>query len=140
MNMSQHDDSLFRRTPISLGVMAAMAGTGAPVAAEAEESERASEIEEIIVTARKREQSIQDAPLPIQAFDNEAIREKGLRTFQDYVKELTSSSYGTASPGPPPSPSGERSPNRRGSTRSVRPPCMSMKSRSPGTGRTPMCA
>ena len=97
--MSQHDDRLFRRTPISLGVMATMAGTGAPVAAEAEESERASEIEEIIVTARKREQSIQDAPLPIQAFDNEAIREKGLKTFQDYVKELTSVSFGTASPG-----------------------------------------
>ena len=97
--MSQHDDSLFRRTPISLGVMAAMAGTGAPVSAQVEESERVAEIEEIIVTARKREQSIQDAPLPIQAFDTEAIREKGLRTFQDYVKELTSVSYGTASPG-----------------------------------------
>ena len=79
--------------------MTALAGTGAPVAVQAEEAERAAEIEEIIVTARKREQSIQDAPLPIQAFDTEAIREKGLRTFQDYVKELTSVSYGTASPG-----------------------------------------
>lgn len=97
--MSQHDDHLFRRTPISLGVIGALAGTGAPVAVQAGELERASEIEEIIVTARKREQSIQDAPLPIQAFDSEAIREKGLKTFEDYVKELTSVSFGTASPG-----------------------------------------
>ncbi len=97
--MSRHDDHLFVRTPVSLGVMAAMAGTGAPVAVQAEETERTNEIEEIIVTARKRAQSIQDAPLPIQAFDTEAIREKGLKTFQDYVKELTSVSFGTASPG-----------------------------------------
>ncbi len=91
--MSRHDDRLFLRTPISLGVMGALAATGAPIVVEAEE------IEEIIVTARKREQSIQDAPLPIQAFDTEAIREKGLKTFMDYLKELTSVSFGTASPG-----------------------------------------
>ena len=91
--MAQHDKRSFLRTPVSLGVMAALAGTGAPVLVQAEE------IEEIIVTARKREQSIQDAPLPIQAFDTDAIREKGLRDFQDYVKELTSVSFGTASPG-----------------------------------------
>ena len=91
--MSQQDDRTFLRTPVSLGVMAALAGTGAPIVVEAEE------IEEIIVTARKREQSIQDAPLPIQAFDTDAIREKGLRDFQDYVKELTSVSFGTSSPG-----------------------------------------
>ncbi len=97
--MSQQDDHLFLRTPVSLGVLTALAGTGAPVAVQAEETERASEIEEIIVTARKREQSIQDAPLPIQAFDTEAIREKGLKTFMDYLKELTSVSFGTASPG-----------------------------------------
>ena len=91
--MPQRDKRSFLRTPVSLGVMAALAGTGTPVQVQAEE------IEEIIVTARKRAQSIQDAPLPIQAFDTEAIREKGLRDFQDYVKELTSVSFGTSSPG-----------------------------------------
>ena len=91
--MSQQHKRLFLRTPVSLGVMAALACTGTPIQVQAQE------IEEIIVTARKRAQSIQDLPLPIQAFDEEAIREKGLRDFQDYVKELTSVSFGTASPG-----------------------------------------
>ena len=90
--MSQGHKNLFLRTPVSLGVMGALAATGAPEV-------QSQEIEEIIVTARKREQSIQDAPLPIQAFDTEAIREKGLKTFMDYLKELTSVSFGTASPG-----------------------------------------
>ena len=89
--MSQHDKRLFLRTPISLGVLAALVGMPAQAPAQ--------EIEEIIVTARKRAQSIQDTPLPVQAFDTEAIREKGLRDFQDYVKELTSVSFGTSSPG-----------------------------------------
>lgn len=49
-------------------------------------------------------------PLPIGpedpacalAFDSKAIREKGLRDFEDYAKELTSVSFGTASPGATP--------------------------------------
>ena len=53
----------------------------------------------ITVTARKREQNLQDVPLSVQAFGNEDIREKGLRDFQDYSKELTSVSFGTSSPG-----------------------------------------
>ncbi|MEM7503993.1 MAG: TonB-dependent receptor [Pseudomonadota bacterium] len=82
---------LFLRTSVSLGVMVAIAGNPARV--------HAQELEEIVVTARKRAQNIQDVPLPIQAFDNAAIREKGLRDFEDYAKELTSVSFGTSSPG-----------------------------------------
>lgn len=75
---------------------------GAPFAVYAQGNEADEEsllLEEIIVTARKRSQRLQDVPLSIQAYDTKAIREKGLRDFQDYAKELTSVSFGTSSPG-----------------------------------------
>lgn len=68
--------------------------TAAPKAALAQH-----ELQEVIVTAQKRAQNIQDVPVVIQAFDAEDIREKMFRGFQDYVKELTSVSFGTSSPG-----------------------------------------
>lgn len=46
----------------------------------------AQAIEEIVVTARKREESLQDAPLSISAFSSAAIEEKGLRSLQDIAK------------------------------------------------------
>lgn len=81
----------FFRSSVSLGVLAAV--STAPTDAVAQG------LEEIIVTAQKRSQNIQDVPVPIQAFDTDTIREKGLRDFEDYAKELTSVSFGTASPG-----------------------------------------
>ncbi|MEM7280135.1 MAG: TonB-dependent receptor [Pseudomonadota bacterium] len=89
--MSKRNSKFFLRTSVSLGVVAALTGTPMQLAAQ--------ELEEIIVTARKRVQNIQDVPVPIQAFDTNSIREKGLRDFEDYQKELTSVSFGTSSPG-----------------------------------------
>ena len=43
-------------------------------------------LEEIVVTARKREESIQDAPLTIQAFTEEQIEERGAQNLNDLAK------------------------------------------------------
>ncbi|MEM9878046.1 MAG: TonB-dependent receptor, partial [Pseudomonadota bacterium] len=64
-----------------------------------EEDKPGSGFEEIIVTARKRSQSLQDVPVSIQAIDTDALREKSIRDFDDYVRELTSVSFGTSGPG-----------------------------------------
>ena len=82
----------FVRSGVALGVIAALT-TSTP------SEVGAAELEEIVVTARKRAQNIQEVPLYVQAFDSEAIRERMLRGFQDYAKELTSISFGTSSPG-----------------------------------------
>lgn len=82
----------FHRTAVAVGVLTALAA--APRTALAQQ-----QLQEVIVTAQKRAQNIQDVPVVIQAFDAEAIREKMFRGFQDYVKELTSVSFGTSSPG-----------------------------------------
>lgn len=90
--MHDHESDRLGRNAVSLGVTAALAATPSVATAQ-------TQLEEITVTARKRAQNVQDVPLTVQAFDTEALREKMLRGFQDYVKELTSVSFGTSSPG-----------------------------------------
>lgn len=62
-------------------------------------SDAAAQIDEIITTARKREQTLQDVPLSVLAIDAEDIARQNIKSFDDYVAKLTSVSYGSASPG-----------------------------------------
>ncbi|HOP19300.1 MAG TPA: TonB-dependent receptor [Amphiplicatus sp.] len=55
--------------------------------------------EEIVVTARKRAESIQDAPLSIQAFDGQKVDELNLNSFEDYVRFTPSVSFVSEGPG-----------------------------------------
>ncbi len=55
-------------------------------------------IEEIIVTATKRTENMQDVPIAIQALDNTALRELGISSFEDYalvLPNLSFKSFGT---------------------------------------------
>lgn len=57
-------------------------------------------LEEVIVTARKRTESVQDIPASIQAISGEDIREMGARGMADYTRFLSSVdviSYGNGS-------------------------------------------
>jgi iron complex outermembrane recepter protein len=65
-------------------VGAAMLSVAAPVAAQ--ETARASDLEEIVVTARKRSETVQEAPLSIQAFSTEQIEQRGITNFADLTK------------------------------------------------------
>jgi iron complex outermembrane receptor protein len=69
---------VFRKTllarSISAAVLTSVAGTGA-----------AQEIEEITVTATKREESIQDVPLAITALSGEFVRDANLDDVKDLV-------------------------------------------------------
>lgn len=47
---------------------------------------RASALEEIVVTARKREESLQDAPLSIQAFSAAQIEVRGIQNLSELAK------------------------------------------------------
>jgi outer membrane receptor protein involved in Fe transport len=54
--------------------------------APAQESAGVSVLEEVVVTARKRVESIQDAPLTIQAFTEEQIEERGVHVYRRSVE------------------------------------------------------
>lgn len=54
---------------------------------------------EIVVTAQKRSQKLQDVPLSIQALSTEALQQRNVRTFNDYAKFLPSLSFTSYGPG-----------------------------------------
>jgi outer membrane receptor protein involved in Fe transport len=64
---------------------AAAASTGATDAAGA-----GTQIGEIIVTAQKREESLQHVPMSVQALDTKTLTQLNVTSFQDYVKFLPS--------------------------------------------------
>ncbi|MFO7550296.1 MAG: Plug domain-containing protein, partial [Haliea sp.] len=60
----------FHRTVVATAVAAAF--TGSTLA-------QAQVLEEVIVTAQKREQSLQDVPIAVTAFSNEMLQKTGVR-------------------------------------------------------------
>ncbi len=56
-------------------------------------------LEEIVVTAQKRQESLQDVPLAVQALGTQRLDELNVTKFDDYVKYLPSVSYQTYGPG-----------------------------------------
>ena len=61
--------------------------------------ERSDVLENVIVTAQKRAENVQDVPLSIQAFSTAALEQLHIVDFDDYVKHLPSVSYQTLGPG-----------------------------------------
>ena len=76
-----------------MAVSAACAGV--PVA----HAQQSFAIEEIVVTATKRQASIQDVPMAITAFGNEAIVREGFKQLEDYALRIPALSFGTRHPG-----------------------------------------
>jgi outer membrane receptor protein involved in Fe transport len=56
-------------------------------------------LEEIVVTAQKRTESLQDVPISIQALGTERLTELQINSFGDYVKFLPSVTFTTLGPG-----------------------------------------
>jgi iron complex outermembrane recepter protein len=90
------------RSKISYAVAAILGGASyaapaaEPAAGTAEGATGA--IEEIVVTAQRREQSIQDVPISMQALTGQALQQLNVSTFDDYIKFLPNVT--TASNGP----------------------------------------
>lgn len=56
-------------------------------------------LENVIVTAQKRSENLQEVPLSIQAFSTQTLEQLHIVDFDDYVKHLPSVSYQTIAPG-----------------------------------------
>ena len=82
-----------RRTLPFAGAMLAGAGI-----AQAQQAEEAG-LEEVVVSAQKRTESLQDVPLSIQAIGQEQLKELKVDDFGDYVKFLPNVSYQSYGPG-----------------------------------------
>lgn len=69
---------------LAAGVAAGAIGLGLPAAAQ----DDATEVEEIVVTARKREEALKDVPISVSAFGSEVLEQKGAQNLVD-VAEFT---------------------------------------------------
>ena len=79
--------NLFHFYRISCVFLLISVGVTAPAAAQ--------QLEEIVVTARKKEENLQDVPLSITAFSADAIRERGIVNVDELAKYTPGFSYNT---------------------------------------------
>ncbi len=91
------------RSKISYAVAAILGGASfaAPAAEPAAGTSEGAPgaLEEIIVTAQKREQSIQDVPISMQALTAQALQQLNVSTFDDYIKFLPNVTSANNGPG-----------------------------------------
>ncbi len=91
----------FQPSRLALAITAASGMAAAPALAQeaAEEEGAQPAIEEVIVTARKRESNIQDTPVSIQAFTADDIEQLDISRFEDFADQTASISYISVGPG-----------------------------------------
>jgi outer membrane receptor protein involved in Fe transport len=86
---------LLRGVPLALAAAGVAQAQQPATPAETEERR----LDEVVVTALKTQQNLQDVPLSIQAIGTERLEELGVNGFDDYVKFLPSVSFQQAGPG-----------------------------------------
>ena len=112
---TQQRDSQPRRSAVSHAVnthiqsrrnqyLAAAVVSGALAMPQESLAQQAGEVqgavlEEIIVTAQKREESLQDVPISVTALTSTRLKELGIGSFEDYALMLPSVSYFHIGPG-----------------------------------------
>jgi len=74
------DSSIFQRTPLAAALSFALLPlVSSPVYAQ---------LEEIVVTATKQAERLQDVPISVNALSGETMRSQGIMTFDEYVAFL----------------------------------------------------
>ncbi len=69
---------MFKQKKLRTALLSAMAASTAGTAQ--------AQIEEVVVTATKREQSMQDVPVAVQALQGQQLKELGITNFEDYIQ------------------------------------------------------
>src|SRR5262245_53213491 len=91
---SIHTRALLRSVPLASALLAS-----AGVVQAQQASEENQGLEEVVVTALKTQQNLQDVPLSIQAIGTERLEQLGVNNFDDFTKFLPSVSVQSAGPG-----------------------------------------
>jgi outer membrane receptor protein involved in Fe transport len=85
---------------VSCAVAALLSGSGgAAFAADAAAAAPTSGIEEVVVTAQRRTESVQKVPMTVQAFSGAAIAQLNVVTLTDLLKYTPNVTYGSNGPG-----------------------------------------
>lgn len=93
----------YQRTPLSRAVSAALTGSVLAAAvvmpAQAQEPAERQGLDEIIVTAQKRTQNLQDVAVSVQVLGETQLQDLNVDGFDDYIEFLPSVSYTSNGPG-----------------------------------------
>ncbi len=81
---------VLRHLPLASAISAVLAG--APVA-YAQKAESTGGLEEVVVTAQKKSENMQDVPVAITAFGTEKLEDLNIQNLDDYVKYLPSVNF-----------------------------------------------
>lgn len=88
------------RSKLALAIAAVLAGGGAlhgaPALAAASPTDA---LQEIVVTARKRAENLQDVPISIDVFTSKDLQHLAIAQFEDYATKTPSISFVSAGPG-----------------------------------------
>ena len=84
-------------TPVTAAVTAALYPGYAAVAQE--DAQSGGALEEIVVTARKRAETIQEIPATVQAISQESLLAMGAKAMEDYARFVPSVNVVTYGPG-----------------------------------------
>lgn len=84
-----------RQSLVSAGAVALVSGVAAPMAA----AQEGFSIEEVIVTAQKRDESVQDVPISIDVLGQGELEDLGVTDLEDFAQLLPSVSYVALGPG-----------------------------------------
>jgi outer membrane receptor protein involved in Fe transport len=85
----------FSRLPLASAVSAILAG-GVPLAHADTEGDTGGTLEEVVVTAQKKSENLQDVPISIEVLDNVKLEQLHVVSLDDYVKYSPSISYSRA--------------------------------------------
>ncbi len=83
----------WRTLPVASALLACMHP------AQAADNGETATLEEVVVTAQKRTENLQDVPISIQAIGTAKLEELRIKSFDDYAKFLPSVSFQSAGPG-----------------------------------------
>jgi iron complex outermembrane recepter protein len=91
---------LFSSSVIALALIAQpVSAQTTPAATPTPEVVKDNGIEVVVVTAQKREESLQSVPISITAFGTRRLEQLGVDSFADYAKLIPSLSYVSSGPG-----------------------------------------
>lgn len=85
-----HRSSRLPLRPLSAALLLALGGTGVPILAQASDDQESSEreLDRVVVTATRREETAQEAPINITAVTGSDIEERGLKNLADLVRTV----------------------------------------------------
>ena len=87
------------RSSGSLGALAAALAASPAIAQDAAPADaQQGGLKEIIVTATKNSESMQDVPIALQAMDSEGLEQLSIDTFDDYLEQLPNVTAGGSGP------------------------------------------